>query len=140
MSSWSNSTAQFLGLGSGKFTVVNFDQVVVPGNNPLVQGGNHTFSYHLNLVKPSGEVGPSKVTAVLAVNGQQEIHTRSFVELDTGMKGFVSNTGELRQLNVGDLIEIRVHVDDEDESGAPSIRTSPNRCTLTLRRVTGQGT
>jgi hypothetical protein len=139
MSSWSNSKGQIIGAGSGTFTTVNFNEVVLPGNNPLVQGGNHTYSYHINLLKPSGEVGPTSVTAVLAVNGIPRAYTRSFVELDTGMKGFLSNTGELRQLSIGDTISVRVHVDD-DGSGSQLIALIPHRCTLTLRRVIGQGT
>ena len=140
MSSWSNSTSQQIGVGSGMFTVVNFDQVVVPGSNPLSVAGNFTYSYHVYLVQSSGTFGPTNTTAVLVVNNEVQMHTRTFLEIDTGSKGALSHTGELRQLSIGDLITVRIHTNEEHTVDIPLMKTSPNRCTLTLRKVAGAGT
>jgi len=139
MSSWKNAKAQTVSTSGA--VAINFPVPIIPGNNPLVQGGNHTYNYHLNLVKPSGESGPTPVTAVLTINGVSQEYTRSFAEIDTGAKEYLCHTGELQQLQADDTIGVRVRTDpDALVDSTLQIQTSPGRCTLTLRRVTGQGT
>lgn len=139
MSSWSNAKAQIVSTSGA--IAINFPVSIIPGNNPLVQGGNHTYNYHLNLVKPSGENGPTPITAVLTINNVAQEYTRSFAEIDTGAKEFLCHTGELQQLQIDDSIGVRVKTDpDALVDPTLQIRTLSGRCTLTLRRVTGQGT
>jgi len=139
MSHWVNGASQVI--TNVGVTNIDFRTPIVPGSNPLTQGGNHTFAYQIKLVKPSGESGPTPMTAALTVNGIVQEHTRSFGEIDTGVKSTLSAMGELQQLQVGDAIAVRVKLDPNGNSALPiQISTSPNRCTLTLRRVTGQGT
>lgn len=138
MSCFKNGVSQTVST-SGAVTI-DFPNVVVPGNNPVTNGGNYTYSYHINLFKPSGESGPTPVTAVLALNGVNQEESRSFCEIDTGAKESLVHTGELRQLRAGDLLEVRVRT-DPDAIIDPNlqIQTSPQRCTLTWRLVTGPG-
>jgi len=139
MSCFRNVNSQIV--STSGFIVIDFPNVVVPGNNPLIQGGNYTYSYHINFVKSSGESGPTPITAVLAVNGVTQEESRSFCEIDTGAKESLIHTGELRQLQIGDLLEVRVKVDPDAIGIDPTIQihTSPNRCTLTWRNVNGPG-
>jgi hypothetical protein len=138
MSSFRNGPSQVV--STSGFVTVDFPVQIVPGNNPIVNRSNYTYAYHLNLVKPSGEAGPTPVTAVLAINGENEEHSRSFGEIDTGGKISLSHAGELRQLQIGDLLEVRVRTDpDALVDDTLQIRTAPQRCTLTWREVAGPG-
>jgi hypothetical protein len=120
---------------------IDFPVVIVSGSNPVVTGGNYSYGYHLGLVKPSGEGGPTPITAVLTVNGYEKEHTRSFVEIDTGAKEVLAHAGELYNLQVGDLVEVRVGTDPDAADIDPGLKiaTAAGRCTLTLRRAMGLG-
>lgn len=139
MSQWSNTNSEVIPR-NGSLNVT-FDNEILPGNNPLASNGNYSFSYHINCVKPSGESGPTPLTAVLTINGVSQEYTRSFSPIDTGEKAVLSNAGEIRQAQIDDVIGVRVRIDpDAIVSNTTLITTSPNRCTLTLRSVTGPGT
>jgi hypothetical protein len=138
MSQWSNRGSQVIP-NTGVLNV-DFQDVIVPGNNPLTSNGNYTYSYHINCVKPSGESGPTPLTSVLTINGVGQEYTRSFASIDTGGKAVLSNTGEIRQAQAGDIIGVRIRIDPEAiVLNSTLITTSPNRCTLTYRSVTGPG-
>lgn len=139
MSHWSNSASQVIGINSGNAVSINFNTAIVPGNNPVAQAGNYTYAYNLDIVNDPNSV-LTRVTAVLTVNNVPVTESRSFTEIDTGEKASLARYGELQQLEINDEVGVRIHVDDEDVSAKTVVETSPNRCTLTLRRVTGQGT
>jgi len=140
MSHWTNSAPQLLGTSSGQVTFLNYNVTIVGGNQTIVTGGTHQYAYTINLFKPSGEAGPTRVAAGLFVNRNGGLDFKlpsvSKAEIDSGAKEMLGNTGEIVLL-AGDQIQIGVWA-DEAQPGA--IITSPFQCTLTIRRVVGLGT
>ena len=142
MSHWINSSSQVIGVGSGMATIVDLDIAVIQGNQTIQTGGIHTYSYVLNLTKPSGEIGPTLVVGTLGVQPSGEaleikFATISRTEIDTGSKEMFGHTGEI-PLAQNDTIKLIVWA----EQGFPDvlIATSTRTCSLALRRVLGQGT
>jgi len=136
MGHWTNSTAQTLSAASGAITRVIFDQEIIPGSQTAVQDGVYDYSYHLSLSKPSGEIGPSRVTSVLdikrAAGGVDIIReSRTFTDIDTGTNEFLSHTGQT-PLSIGDEVRIRVNLDDLTQSGVLMTRIQQGLCSLSL--------
>jgi hypothetical protein len=141
MSHWTNLFPHFLGVASGQPTYINFNIPIIGGNQTIQTPGIHQYAYTVNLVKPSGEAGPTRVAAGLFVGSgvQTDFKLTSIcrAEIDTGAKEMLGNAGEIF-LAAGDLVRIGVWADDQYDPGL--IIALPFQCTLTLRRVTGLGT
>lgn len=140
MSHWTNLGPHFLGTGSGQAAFINFNIPIIGGNQTITTGGIHQYSYSVNLFKPSGESGPTRVAGGLFVttNGLLDFKLTSIskAEIDGGAREMLGSAGEVL-LAVGDVVSIGVWA-DEAEPGL--IVVSPLQSTLTLRRVTGLGT
>jgi len=140
MGHWRNSTQQVLSAASGAVTIVDFDEEIVPGSQIALQDGIYDYAYHVNLIKPSGEIGPSRVKSVLAVKrasgeGTDRLQeTQAFIYLDSGTEGSLTHTGQT-PLSVGDEVQIRVNLDDLSQSGIFDTKVRPNRSSLSLDLV-----
>ncbi|MCI0565327.1 MAG: hypothetical protein MN733_43230 [Nitrososphaera sp.] len=136
MSHWTNLSTHFIGTGSGQASFINFNVPIIGGNQTITLGGIHQYGYALNLFKPSGEPGPTRVAAGLFVTTSGILDfkptTISKAEIDGGAREMLGNTGEILLL-ADDTISIGVWA-DEAEPGL--IIVSPLQSTLTLRRVT----
>jgi hypothetical protein len=144
MGHWTNSVGHTLSAASGEVTVVDFDMEIHPGSQTAIQDGIYDYAYHLNLVKPSGEMGPSRITSVLAVKRETGVtdairETRAFCELDSGAEEVLAHTGRT-PLSVGDEVIVRVNLDDMSQSGILETKLRQRMCSLTLDLAGGVAT
>lgn len=136
MGHWTNSKQQVLSAASGVVTRVNFDQEIIAGSQTVVQDGVYDYSYHLNLAKPSGEIGPSRVVGVLDIKragGSIDLirESRSFADIDTGTEEFLAHMGQT-PLSVGDEVRVRVNLDDLSQNGVLMTRIKAGQSSLSL--------
>jgi len=139
MGHWTNSEQQTLSAASGEITVIDFDTEIIPGSLTALQDGVYDYAYHINLLKPSGEIGPSRVTSVLAVRRLDKTtdlirESRSFVDLDTGSEEALSHTGQT-PLSSGDRAFVRVNLDDITQSGQLMTRVKQGQASLSFGLV-----
>jgi hypothetical protein len=136
MGHWTNSAQQILSAVSGEVTVVDFDTEIIPGSQIALQDGVYDYAYHVNLEKPSGELGPSRITSVLAVkravgNTDTIRETRAFVNLETGVEDFLAHAGQT-PLSIGDSIVVRVNLDGPLQSGVKGTKVTQGKSSLSL--------
>ena len=122
MGHWTNSTQQVLAEASGAPTTIDFDEVIIPGSQTALVSGVYAFDYNVNCFKPSGEPGPSRLSATIGVKraGQAGIDiirsSRCLAEIDTGSEENLAHAGQI-MLDIGDQVTVRVNVDNNSQNG-----------------------
>jgi len=135
MGHWTNSTQQTLSAASGEVTIVDFDTELIPGSQVALQDGVYDYAYHVNLIKPTGEIGPSRVKGTIGIKRagkpgvDRPFETIDFIAIDSGEEASLAHAGQV-PMSAGDEIQVRINLDDLSQSGVLQTKIRKDRSSL----------